>query len=101
MRFPQVKQEFDDSIFDVPTGILAMPVRSVAKSLGMKVGLQLGWMGPELEKDFDGTLHRIAEIGYRDVELIGHFGRDPKGMLKSLHAAGLQCESELYFMRPD
>lgn len=39
------------------------------------VGLQLYTVRNELEKDFEGTLAQVAEIGYPGVEFAGYFGR--------------------------
>lgn len=61
-------------------------------------GVQLGWLSPELEKDFDGTLQRLAGIGYRHVELLGDFNRSAPQLLKSLRNAGLKCESSLFWL---
>ena len=63
-------------------------------------GVQLGWLTPELEKDFDGTLHKLAAIGYQDVELLGNFGRSTRRLLDSFNAAGLRCQSNLFPLEP-
>jgi len=59
-------------------------------------GIQLGWLSPELTKDFDGTLRALASIGYRDIELLGDFGHSPRQLLHSLQAAGLRCSSNIF-----
>lgn len=41
----------------------------------IKVGLQLYSVRGEMEKDFEGTLKRVKEIGYDFVEFAGYFGR--------------------------
>jgi sugar phosphate isomerase/epimerase len=41
------------------------------------LGLQLYTVMPLLQQDFEGTLRAVAQIGYREVETIGTFGRDP------------------------
>ncbi|MDR3510767.1 MAG: sugar phosphate isomerase/epimerase [Caulobacteraceae bacterium] len=55
---------------------------------GFPVGLQLYTVGQDLEKDFEGTMRRIAEIGYRQIEGgLSIAGRDAKaigGLAKSL-----------------
>lgn len=43
-----------------------------------RLGLQLFTVMTALEQDFEGTLKTVASIGYREVETIGSFGRDPK-----------------------
>lgn len=41
------------------------------------VGLQLSTVTPQMMRDFEGTLARVAEIGYTEVEFsaLGHLGR--------------------------
>ena len=46
-----------------------------------------------MRHDFDGTLSKVAEIGYREVELAGNFGRAPKEVKASLERAGLIAPS--------
>lgn len=42
------------------------------------IGLQLYTVRSEMEKDFEGTIARVAEIGYKEVEFAGYFGYSPK-----------------------
>ena len=44
--------------------------QSRADPLSIPIGLQLYTVYSELEKDFEGTLSRIAAIGVREVELL-------------------------------
>jgi sugar phosphate isomerase/epimerase len=48
-----------------------------------RIGVQLYTVRRELEKDFEGTLRKVAALGYREVEFAGYFGRGP-GEVKSL-----------------
>ena len=59
----------------------------------MSVGLQLYSVDAELKADFDGTLARVAAMGYRDVELPGFYGRSAASLKASLGKAGLRCRS--------
>jgi len=43
-----------------------------------RIGVQLYTVRRELEKDFEGTLARVAALGYREVEFAGYFNRPPK-----------------------
>jgi sugar phosphate isomerase/epimerase len=43
-----------------------------------RVGIQLYTVRNQMEKDLPGTLERIAQIGYKEVEFAGYFGRKPK-----------------------
>ena len=54
-----------------PAGLLA-PRRRLKK-----VGLQLYTLRDQMEKDLPGTLARVAQIGYKEVEFAGYFGRSP------------------------
>lgn len=42
-----------------------------------KIGMQLYMVRRELEKDFEGTLKRVAALGYREVEFAGYFNHKP------------------------
>jgi sugar phosphate isomerase/epimerase len=59
-----------------------------------QLGLQLFTVMTLLEKDFEGTLATIAEFGYREVETIGAFGRDPATVRAMLDAHGLESPSQ-------
>ena len=43
-----------------------------------KLGLQLYTVRTEMEKDFEGTLAKVAAAGYQEVEFAGYFNQDPK-----------------------
>jgi sugar phosphate isomerase/epimerase len=75
------------------------PHDSVASKL-LVTGIQLQWLSPELEKDFDGTLGQIAAMGYKDVELADNFGRTPRELVASFNAARLRCESRHFWIEP-
>ena len=47
-------------------GAAALPVR--ANPLGKPVGIQLYTVGAELKADMAGTLKKVHDIGYREVE---------------------------------
>ena len=55
-----------------------------------KVGMQLYTVRTALEKDFDGTLARVAAIGYKEVEFAGYFGHTPVQVRDALKAHGLR-----------
>jgi len=58
-----------------------------------RVGLQLYTVRRSMQHDFDGTLSKVAEVGYREVELAGNFGHTPKEVKASLGRAGLIAPS--------
>ena len=58
------------------------------------LGLQLFTVMVQLEADFEGTLKSVADTGYREVETIGTFGRDPKKVRDLLDKHGLVSPSQ-------
>jgi sugar phosphate isomerase/epimerase len=49
------------------------------KNIGLKnIGIQLYSVRSEIAGDFEGTLARLAAIGYKEVEFPGYFGLTPK-----------------------
>lgn len=54
------------------------------------IGVQLYTVRKELEKDFEGTLKRVGEIGYDEVEFAGLFGHDPKEVRKIVNNLGMK-----------
>lgn len=58
------------------------------------LGLQLFTVMSELERDFEGTLATVARLGYREVETIGSFGRDPAELRRILDRHGLKTPSQ-------
>ncbi len=42
-----------------------------------RIGIQLYTLRGEMQRDFEGTLQRLADIGYHEVEFAGYFGRAP------------------------
>jgi len=63
------------------------------KRRGLPIGIQLYTLGPDVAKDFDGTLKAVAGIGYKNVELAGFLGKSPADIKASLDKAGLTCAS--------
>jgi len=51
--------------------------------------MQLYMVRRELEKDFEGTLKRVAELGYKEVEFAGYFDHPPKEVRAVLDRYGL------------
>ncbi len=58
-----------------------------------RIGLQLYTVRQAMAQDFEGTLSRVAAIGYREVEFAGYFNRAPKAVRAALDAAGLDSPS--------
>lgn len=62
-----------------------------------RIGVQLYTVRTLLEKDFEGTLARVAEIGYTEVELAGTFGRAAQDVRALLDRHGLRSPSAHVF----
>lgn len=54
-----------------------------------KVGLQLYTVREQLEQDFEGTLRKVAALGYQGVEFAGFYGRSPEQVNAILAETGL------------
>src|SRR5882724_1242475 len=46
-----------------------------------------------MRQDFDGSLARVAAIGYKDVEFAGYFNRTPEQIKAALQVNGLKAPS--------
>ncbi len=53
------------------------------------IGLQLYTVRDEMAKDFDGTLAKVAAIGYKEVEFAGYYNQTPKDVRAVLDRHGL------------
>jgi sugar phosphate isomerase/epimerase len=58
-----------------------------------KVGVQLYSVRGLMEKDFEGTLAKVAAIGYREVEFAGLFDHSPQDVRTMLDRNGLTASS--------
>lgn len=57
------------------------------------VGLQLYTVRDAMKKDVDGTVAKVAQIGYKEVEFAGYFDRSPKDIKALLDKNGLTSPS--------
>ena len=57
------------------------------------VGLQLYTVRDDMKKDFDGTVAKVAKVGYKEVEFAGYFDRSPKDIKALLDKNGLTSPS--------
>ena len=57
------------------------------------VGIQLYGVKNSMQKDFEGTLAAIKEMGYEYVEFAGYFGRTSDEIKALLDKLGLKCVS--------
>ena len=83
----------DRRAFLESAALLLVGARATAGT-SVPLGLQLYTVMPLLEQDFDATLGLVAQIGYREVETIGAFGRDPLEIRRLLDKHGLRSPSQ-------
>jgi sugar phosphate isomerase/epimerase len=69
-------------------GILLAPQRKLKK-----VGLQLYTVRDLMKADLPGTLRKVAQIGYKEVEFAGYYGRTPAQIRALLKQNGLTSPS--------
>src|SRR5262245_55279749 len=58
-----------------------------------KIGLQLYTVRNEMKKDFEGSLQKVAAIGYKEVEFAGYYDKSPKEILDILNRYSLTAPS--------
>ena len=67
--------------------------KSFFERAGLPVGLQTYTLGDEPSRDLDATFARIAQIGYRELELPNLYGRKPAEVRQAADRAGLKVSS--------
>jgi sugar phosphate isomerase/epimerase len=67
----------------------ALPVEHKIKA----VGVQLYSVRDAMKSDFEGTIARVAQIGYKEVEFAGYFDHSPKAISDILKKNGLTSPS--------
>ena len=67
----------------------ALPVEHKIKA----VGVQLYTVRDAMKSDFEGTIARVAQIGYKEVEFAGYFDHSPKAIGDILKKNGLTSPS--------
>jgi len=58
-----------------------------------KIGLQLYTVRDLMKQDFDGTLAKVAAVGYKEVEFAGYFDHSPKDVRVAVDRHGLTAPS--------
>src|SRR5262245_48758264 len=81
------------SLLPILTGSALFPDVLAQSRASWRPGLQLYTVRDALEADMEGTLRRVADIGYRDVELAGLPGVTARTMRASLQRCGLDAPS--------
>ncbi len=72
---------------------LAAGRRGFFERIGKPIGIQIYTLGDEAAKDIDATFARLAQIGYRDLELPGLLGKTPAALKAAADRAGLRFSS--------
>jgi len=57
------------------------------------VGVQLYTVRDAMKSDFEGTIAKVAKIGYKEVEFAGYFDKSPKDIKAILEKNGLTAPS--------
>jgi len=70
-----------------------------ANPLGLPIGLELYTVRNELEKDFPGTIKKVAAIGYKEVELYAFLNKPAPEIRGVLADNGLVCPVAHYDMK--
>ena len=58
-----------------------------------RIGVQLYSVRDMLQQDFEGTIERVAEMGYKEVEFAGYYNRTPEQVRALLDRLGLTSPS--------
>ena len=69
-----------------------------------KVGVQLYSARDKMKEDFDGTVAKVASIGYKEVEFAGYFGHTPQQVRAVLEKNGItspSCHVDYKVLAPD
>jgi sugar phosphate isomerase/epimerase len=73
--------------------LLSTPLAQAAPA-APRIGVQLWSVKDDVKQDFEGTLAKLARMGFQGVEFAGEFGRytdDPAGLRAFLDKQGLEC----------
>jgi sugar phosphate isomerase/epimerase len=71
-----------------------MLAASAQAATSPRLAVQLWSVKDEIKQDFEGTLDKLAKLGFQGVEFAGEFGKykaDPVGLAVFMKKTGLQC----------
>ena len=89
---PKSRRQFLQQAACGMSGLAALGPRSLrANPLGLPIGLELYTVRNQLEKDFDGTIKKVAAIGYKEVELYAFLKKPAAEIRRTLADNGLVC----------
>jgi len=88
------RREFIGMMTGLGVAALIPGARRTAHSARLeKIGLQLYTVRDQMKADFEGSLARVAEIGYKEVEFAGYFNHTPADVRAILDRHGLTAPS--------
>ena len=73
---------------------LMLAAASAQAATSPRLAVQLWSVKDEIKQDFEGTLDKLAKLGFQGVEFAGEFGKykaDPVGLAVFMKKTGLQC----------
>jgi sugar phosphate isomerase/epimerase len=73
---------------------LILAAASSQAATSPRLAVQLWSVKDEIKQDFEGTLDKLAKLGFQGVEFAGEFGKyqaDPAGLSAFMKKTGLQC----------
>jgi len=90
---PQNRRKFLVTLGAAAFGAACSRVGAAASPVAPRIGLQLYTIRNLMRDNVERTLAQVAEIGYREVEFAGYFGRTPEQIRAALSANGLTSPS--------
>lgn len=90
MMRPINRRRFLETTASVAAGtLLASKLSWAAEHRAEHIGVQLYSVRDLMKADFDGTIAKVAAVGYKEVEFAGYFGRTGKQVRAVLDKNGL------------
>jgi sugar phosphate isomerase/epimerase len=77
----------------IPASIRGLTMGGGPSAAAAMAGVQLYTVRASLRRDFDGTLQKVAAIGYREVEFAGYMGKSVKEVRAALDRYELRAPS--------
>ena len=88
------RREFVQTVAGAGLAVACSGVRRTPSAARLdKIGLQLYTVRDQMKQDFEGTLARVAGIGYKEVEFAGYFDHSPADVRAMLDRHGLTSPS--------
>ena len=89
---------YEMAAIGVGTGVMSACASAMARGGAAtpganNIGLQLYTVRDLLAKDFDGTLAKVAQIGYTNMEFAGYYERTPEQVRATLDRLGMVSRS--------